>query len=103
MYDTAVNVERTTKENNEFYNEQWGRAVGTSVEIKAICKHIRGHGKIFLVTITQIIVSVSAHALREYAMLVGNQGIMPASAANVKQCFHCGSHLHQMKDCLLPP
>jgi len=51
------------------------------METKAIYNHIKGHGKIFLVPITRIIASVLAHFLQESAMLAGNQGIVPVSAA----------------------
>jgi len=80
MYDIAVNVERTTKEKNEFYNEQQGmKRSGDQRGDHGYQQSPKRPREIFPTNTTLITGSAPVHDLVWSAIPMGNVGITLAS------------------------
>ena len=104
MYDITVNVEKATKEKKEFYNEQRGmKSSGDHCRNRDDKQPHKRPRKIFSnhpyadnlqrSSTCPVVVCNACRKPEHYA----------CECCTIKWCFHCGSHLHQVKDFLLPP
>ena len=68
------------------------------MEITTISNRLRGHGKIFPTNTTLILVVLRYMPWCKLQCLQ-KLGHYAHEYCTVKCCFHCGSHLHHVKDC----